>query len=193
MPLPPQDVRKIVFGGTLYEIQWNPPPPKQVNSLTAFTKDHVREQGISSYTVYWCRSIRDNPVSCEGDLNTRLVPASQTSVGIAVSDPKSNYQFAVEANQGHYASGMVWSGCVIDANGNGSQVKQIEVPSVSNMSIDLQWSLPCSQQNGIITGFNIYYCSVTGDDANFGEEPICTGKQRGGNKVGMPRLKKIFL
>ncbi len=46
----------------------------------------------------------------------------------------------------------------------------------------LQWSLPCQEQNGIVKGFHIYYCSVAagGDDEaglSFDEEPDCDGEE----------------
>jgi hypothetical protein len=68
---------------------------------------------------------------------------------------------------------MVWSSCIVIANGNGSQVKSVEVVAATASSLDVSWLLPCKGNNGIITGFNIYYCPVEDDEIFNGEEPDC--------------------
>ena len=168
---------RIAYNETFFEIQWTGSHASRGLSMATFGRAELNYPPfISHYTVFWCRSVRDSPVQCQGELHAQDVPAVKTSLNVTVPDGKANYQFAVEANQGSYGSGMVWSTCIVIANGNGSQIKQVEVVSVSTFTIDLSWTLPCSVQNGIITGYNIYYCPVVdrGDAAaHDGEEPGC--------------------
>ncbi|KAI9551931.1 hypothetical protein GHT06_022268 [Daphnia sinensis] len=178
MPTAPENVMRIAYNETFFGIQWTASVPSKGLSMAAFGRARSDDslsypRTLSNYTVFWCRSVRDSPVQCEGQLYTQEVSASDTSLNVTVPDPRANYQFAVAANQGSYSSGMVWSTCIVIANGNGSQVKQVEVVAVTSSSLDVSWLLPCSVQNGIINAFNLYYCPVEDGD-NYGEEePDC--------------------
>lgn len=168
---------KIVYNETYFGVQWGASTASRGLSMAAFGRARTDDalaypSELSNYTVFWCKSTRDFPVTCEGQLFHQDVSASSTSLNITVPD-KSNYQFAVAANQGDFSSGLSWSSCIVVANGNGSQVKQVEVISVTSYTIDLAWDLPCSSQNGIITAFNIYCCPVDEADAIDDEEPDC--------------------
>ncbi|KAK4036667.1 cytokine receptor isoform X2 [Daphnia magna] len=178
MPTAPENVMRIAYNETFFGIQWTASVPSKGLSMAAFGRARSDDslsypRTLSNYTVFWCRSVRDSPVQCEGQLYTQEVSASDTSLNVTVPDPRANYQFAVAANQGSYSSGMVWSTCIVIANGNGSQVKQVEVVAATSSSLDVSWLLPCSVQNGIINAFNLYYCPVEDGD-NYGEEePDC--------------------
>ena len=141
-----ENVIKICYNDTLFEVQWSP-------SSTS---------PIDSYTVFWCHSIRENPVRCQGQLHAVGVGPESTSTSITVPDARSNYQFGVSANggDGGATSGIVWSSCIINANGPNSQIKNVHVSYVTASKIGVSWSLPCTPQYGIITSYNIYYCSV---------------------------------
>lgn len=182
MPTAPGDVIRIAYNETFFGVQWTPSQASRGMSMASFSRSRSDDtlaypRTLSGYTVFWCKSVRDTPVQCEGQLHSQEVPASTTSLNVTVPDPRANYQFAVEANQGIASSGMVWSTCIVIANGNGSQVKQVEIVGVTSTTLDLTWQLPCSVQNGIITAFNIYYCPVEDDGIIIdGEEPRCRCK-----------------
>lgn len=181
VPTPPENVMRITYNDTFFGIQWMPSMPSRFVSMNTFGSRARNDdqpnypRTLSGYTVFWCESVRDI-VQCEGELYSQEVPANQTSLNVTVPDPRANYQFAVAANQGSFSSGMVWSTCIVMANGNGSQVKQVEVLAATSYSLDVSWQLPCSVQNGITTGFNIYYCPVEDLDLYGDEEPDCQSK-----------------
>lgn len=171
---------RIAYNDRLFEIQWTASSPSRGLSMATFGHEGrlLYPPVLTGYTVFWCRSVRDTPVTCLGELKTQQVDPSVTSLNVTVPDGSANYQFAVAAQQGpYYGSGMTWSTCIVVANGNGSQIKQVEVVSASSYSLDVAWTLPCSVQGGIITGFNIYYCAVStgrGDSVAYdNEEPSC--------------------
>lgn len=192
VPTPPENVMRISYNATFFEIQWTRSLPSQSVSLSAFRPDEAFNYPpyITDYTVFWCQSERDSPVECKGPLYWQTVPASQLALNVTVSTAE-NYQFAVDANQGSVSSGLVWSTCIVSANGNGSQIKQIEVLSATSSSLDLAWSLPCSVQNGIVTGFKIYYCPVLEDYYEY-EVPECRGKRRYRLASGKARVKRVL-
>ena len=67
MPSKPEDVMRIVYNATLYEVSWSTPASSSApasTSVTAFVKNRLRKPQISHFTVFWCRTIRDNPVVC---------------------------------------------------------------------------------------------------------------------------------
>lgn len=167
---------RISYNATFFEIQWTRSLASQSVSMAAFRPDEAFNYAanVTDYTVFWCQSERDSPVECKGTLYWQTVGADQLALNVTV-DTTENYQFAVAANQGSVSSGLVWSTCIVIANGNGSQIKQIEVLSATSYSLDLAWSLPCSVQNGIVTGFKIYYCPVD-EDYYENEVPECRGK-----------------
>ena len=162
MPPPPENVIRIAHNETLYEIQWSPIDTGSIN----------RQDIISHYTVFWCLSnVREgSAVQCLGQLHSQDVPAEEKTATqvtvLPVSDAPSNYQFAVAANRGDRSSGMVWSTPFVLAN-----MKQLIVQVVpqSSSSLQVSWSLPSSKMllpvGGIITGFNIYYCPIVGDNS----------------------------
>ena len=179
MPKAPENVIKIIYNEIFFGVQWTPSKPSNALSMAIFGSRARNEQQLSyprtlsNYTVFWCRSFG---TQCEGRLYWQQVPPTQTSLNVTVDDPKANYQFAVEANQGDFSSGMVWSSCVVMANGNGSQVTQLEVIGRTSNSLEITWMMPCSIQNGIVVGFNIYYCPVEDVDTYGEEEQICLSK-----------------
>lgn len=197
VPTAPENVMRIAYNETFFGIQWTASVPSKGLSMAAFGRARSDDslsypRTLSNYTVFWCRSVRDSPVQCEGQLYTQEVSASDTSLNVTVPDPRANYQFAVAANQGSYSSGMVWSTCIVIANGNGSQVKQVEVVAATSSSLDVSWLLPCSVQNGIINAFNLYYCPVEDGD-NYGEEePDCQSKFIHKNTINIYFFKYIF-
>lgn len=146
VPLRVENVIKIGYNDTLFEVQWIP-------SVTS---------PVTNYTIFWCHSVRETPVRCVGQLHAVDVGPELTAFNITVPDAKSNYQFGVGANGGGGAgaSGIVWSSCIINANGPNSQIKNVDLSYVTSSTIGVSWSLPCTPQNGIITGFNIYYCKT---------------------------------
>ncbi|EFX83323.1 hypothetical protein DAPPUDRAFT_100606 [Daphnia pulex] len=187
MPTAPENVMKIIYNDTFFGVQWSPSTPSKGLSMAAFGRARsddslVYPRTLSNYTVFWCLSVRESPVLCEGQLYMQDVPATETSLNVTLPDTK-NYQFAVAANQGSYSSGMVWSSCIVIANGNGSQVKQVEVVAATSSSLDVSWLLTCKGTNGIITGFNLYYCPVEDGDIFAGEEPDCQGNP---NSIRIP-------
>lgn len=168
---------KIIYNDTFFGVQWSPSTPSKGLSMAAFGRARSDDnltypRTLNNYTVFWCMSVRESPVQCEGPLYKQDVPATDTSLNVTLPDTR-NYQFAVAANQGSYSSGMIWSSCIVIANGNGSQVKSVEVVAATMSSLDVSWLLPCKGTNGIIIGFNIYYCPVDDDDVFGGEEPDC--------------------
>lgn len=178
VPKVPENIMRVVYNDTFFGIQWTPSQPSRGLSMAAF--GHVRSDDkvtyprtLSSYTVFWCKSLRDSPVECDGRLYNQEVPPTATSINVTLPDV-SNYQFAVEANQGEFSSGMDWSTCIVMANGNGSQVTDVKVVTATTTSLEISWRVPCS--NGIITAFNIYYCAVV-EDFIGDEEANCLGKR----------------
>ena len=162
VPSAPENVVRISYDEKLFEIQWTKSTPSRGLSMATFghpgRQDYSRV--VTSYTVFWCRSNRDIVV-CIDQLYSQTVLPTATSLNVTVPEPGLNYQFAVSANQGEYfSSGMTWSTCIVYANGTGSQIKQLSVTSATNVTLDVTWSLPCTVQGGIITGYNIYYCPV---------------------------------
>lgn len=177
VPSTPENVMKIIYNDTFFGVQWSTSTPSKGLSMAAFGRARSDDyltypRTLSNYTVFWCMSVRESPVQCEGPLYKQDVPATDTSLNVTLPDTR-NYQFAVAANQGSYSSGMIWSSCIVIANGNGSQVKSVEVVAATMSSLDVSWLLPCKGTNGIIIGFNIYYCPVDDDDVFGGEEPDC--------------------
>ena len=174
MPGAPRNVLSIDYGSTNYEIQWSPPLQNPaVNSLHIYNKEYTRENVINSYTIYWC--VRDLP--SEEEIFWRAVPSTQTSINITVPDSR-NYQFAVQTNQGNYSSSLILPYCAVNADANNGKVETRNASVVTNTSMNIEWHLPCSKQNGVVTGFRIYYCMVGDDDAQYGEETFCTGKDQ---------------
>ena len=141
---------RIIYNETFFGVQWS---PGKGFSMATRSDDYL------NYTVFWCHSVRDVPVVCQGQLYRKDVAATDTSLNVTVPDTR-NYQFAVAANRGSYSSGMVWSSCNVIANGNGIQVKKVQVVATTSSSLDVTWLLGCKFVNGIITGFNIFYCPV---------------------------------
>ena len=184
VPTAPDNVMRIIYNDTFFGVQWMPSTPSRALSMTTFGSRARNDEQLSyprtlsNYTVFWCKSVRDSPIQCEGQLYSQQVPATQTSLNVTVPDPRANYQFAVEANQGSFSSGMVWSNCIVMANGNGSQVNKLEARPQSPNSLEVSWVMPCSVQNGIIVGFNIYICPVEDVDIYGDEIPNCPSKQQ---------------
>jgi len=157
MPLRVGNVIKIGYSDTLFEVQWSP-------------SGSSSSPAVTSYTIFWCHSVRENPVRCLGQLHAVDVAPDLTSTNITVPDARSNYQFGVSAVGADDAddvagtSGIVWSSCIINANGPNSLIQSVHVSHVTWSTIDISWSLPCTPQSGIITGYNIYYCHVVDTD-----------------------------
>ena len=64
---------------------------------------------------------------------------------------------------------------MVIVNGNGSQIKDVDVVAVTDTTIQLAWTIPCSTIKGVIIGFDIYYCTV--NEGKFATEiPTCSGK-----------------
>ncbi|XP_026725252.1 cytokine receptor [Trichoplusia ni] len=114
---------------------------------------------IDNYTLFWCQ--HNSTQICAGRMNfTVLDPNKNTHVIDLPRD--SRYQFAISANNGTKTSGMTWASCDISKDGipmYGFPVKvNHDVPGKSFVKIT--WTMSCTLQEGIITGYLITYCPV---------------------------------
>lgn len=116
-------------------------------------------ENIDNYTLFWCQ--HNTTKICAGRMSFAVLDAKKNSHVIDL--PKNNrYQFAISANNGTKTSGMVWATCDISKDAipmYGFPVKlEHEIPGKSNVKI--KWTMACTLQEGIITGYNITYCPV---------------------------------
>lgn len=88
MPPSVKNVVKISHGQGLYEIQWSRPEPAPVVSdfrLSLHSRDQLFQSVEAGFTVFWCRSVHDAPVLCQGQIHTLDVATqSVDSVNITV-------------------------------------------------------------------------------------------------------------
>lgn len=147
------------------------PPMKDTESLegSLFTKlayengtyklSWVGTEGIDNYTLFWCQ--QNTTQICTGRMNfTTLNPADTEHV---IDLPKENrYQFAISANKGAKTSGMRWATCDISKDlipMYGFPVK-LDHGVAGKTSVKITWSMSCTLQKGIISGYLISYCPV---------------------------------
>jgi cytokine receptor domeless len=146
-------------------------PPKTDSSLkvTTFTQlgyeggvyklSWVGKEKIDNYTLFWCQ----NNVSliCTGRMNFTVLDASRNSYEINL--PKDHrYQFAISANNGTKTSGIVWGTCAISNDsipmyGFPLTIKN-DAPGKSFVRVT--WTMTCTLQERIITGYLLKYCIV---------------------------------
>ncbi|KAG6454760.1 hypothetical protein O3G_MSEX008867 [Manduca sexta] len=146
--------------------------PPEVNTrpkVTSFTKLAYENgtyklswggvQNIDNYTLFWC--IHNTTGICAGRMNfTVLNPGKTTHV---INLPKENrYQFAISANSGKKTSGMVWAICDISKDTiqmYGFPVK-MDRDAPGPTYVKIKWTMDCTLQDGVITGYRISYCPV---------------------------------
>ena len=160
---------RVAYNETLFEIQWEPSTASRSLSMAMFSNSASRfdyAATLTHYMVFWCRTVRDtHPVTCIDQLYSQKVPATATSLNVTVPAADANYQFAVEAFQSSYGSGMTWSDCIVQANGTGSEIKQVNVVEATSTTLNVNWELTCSVRGGIVTAFNVHYCQVMSENS----------------------------
>ncbi|KOB75811.1 Cytokine receptor-like protein [Operophtera brumata] len=119
----------------------------------------VSINNVDNYTVFWCQ--HNTTKICSGRMNFTVLEANKTNHVIDL--PRENrYQFAISANVGTKTSGMVWATCDISKDGIPMYGFPVElhhdIPGKSFVTIT--WTMACTLQEGIITGYNITYCPV---------------------------------
>lgn len=114
---------------------------------------------IDNYTLFWCQ--HNTTQICAGRMNfTVLNPRLNTHVIDLPRD--SRYQFAISANNGSKTSGMTWASCDISKDGipmYGFPVK-VNHDAPGKSFVKITWTMSCTLQEGIITGYLITYCPV---------------------------------
>ncbi|KAL0840965.1 hypothetical protein ABMA28_014753 [Loxostege sticticalis] len=146
-------------------------PAKTDNSLrvTTFTQllyesgtyklSWVGKEKIDNYTLFWCQY--NVTLICAGRMNFTVLDATKNSYEISL--PKDHrYQFAISANSGTRTSGIVWATCAISKDsfalyGFPVTVKN-DAPGKSFVRVT--WSMTCTLQERIITGYLLTYCVV---------------------------------
>lgn len=174
------------------------PPMKDTESLRvpSFTKlayengtyklSWVGVEKINNYTLFWCQ--HNTTKICTGRMNFTVLNPEETEHVIDL--PRENrYQFAISANKGAKTSGMVWATCDISKDGipmYGFPVKVNHgVPGKSFVIIT--WTMACTLQEGIITGYLISYCPVK-DTSNLCDE---TFENKSSIYISDPKQKEI--
>lgn len=119
----------------------------------------VGTPGIDNYTLFWCQ---DNTTRiCTSRMNFTVLNPDDTEHVIDL--PKdTRYQFAISANKGAKTSGMVWATCDISKDG----IPMYGFPFQLNHGVagktfvKITWTMRCTLQEGIVTGYLISYCPV---------------------------------
>jgi len=159
--LSPRSVTKVDFPGSVYQLSWEPP---------------LDSNRVTSYTVFWCRSNngRERPYQCDGQLDWRVVEKGETLLNLTMPSPEV-YQLAVSSNvassefggeseAAEVSSGMVWTTCTILHNKVIGRMKPVVVSARESRRISVRWYLQCLDRAGLITGYQVSYCSVDEND-----------------------------
>ncbi|XP_054714344.1 uncharacterized protein LOC129223978 [Uloborus diversus] len=137
----PRDIVVLSHGNGTYEVSWKMSNRRPMN-----------------YTVFWCQSLKPRPVKCNGALS--WLHTLKQQVELQLPD-KSNYQFAVSANDERKSSGMYWASCIVALNVR-YKLKRVELTPKNSTSLRIQWSLDCDAQRVIIEEYAIHYCEAQG-------------------------------
>lgn len=160
-----------VIGSSVNSTHLYIPPKKdtEVLNVPSFTKlayengtyklSWVGIDNIDNYTLFWCQ--HNTTQVCAGRMNfTVLEPKKNTHVIDLPRD--SRYQFAISANNGSKTSGMIWASCDISKDAipmYGFPVK-LDHGVPGKTFVKITWTMSCTLQEGIITGYLITYCPV---------------------------------
>jgi len=159
---PKSFTRTLYPEDNVYEVAWLPPKDKEL---------------IVSYTVFWCKYEKDRPHYCEGFLDWEEVPivdpTSDTIIHNITLPDGGNYQMAIAANTKTHSSGLVWATCTIIKNRVVGKLKEVSVDGVGETTALVRWRLDCQDRIGIVTGYEIVYCSIR-DEMDV--DKICAGR-----------------
>merc|ERR1719507_1008128 len=162
---PKSFTRTLYPEDNVYEVAWLPPSePKEP---------------IVSYTVFWCkdRLERDRPHYCDGFLDWEEVPIGDSNLETVIHNitlpDGGNYQMAIAANTKTHSSGLVWATCTIIKNRVVGKLKEVSVDGVGETTALVRWRLDCQDRIGIVTGYEIVYCSIR-DETDV--DKICAGR-----------------
>ncbi|CAH0398034.1 unnamed protein product [Chilo suppressalis] len=132
---------QLAYEGGTYKLSW------------------VGKEKINNYTLFWCQY--NVTLICTGRMNFTILDATKNSYEITL--PKDHrYQFAISANNGTRTSGLRWATCAISKDsipmyGFPVTVKN-DAPGKSFVRVT--WTMTCSLQERIITGYLLKYCIV---------------------------------
>jgi len=159
---PKSFTRTLYPEDNVYEVAWLPPKDKEQ---------------IVSYTVFWCKYERDRPHYCEGFLDWEEVPIGDSSLETVIHNitlpDGGNYQMAIAANTNTHSSGLVWATCTIIKNRVVGKLKEVSVDGIGETTALVRWRLDCQDRIGIVTGYEIVYCSIR-DEMDV--DQICAGR-----------------
>lgn len=135
----PTRITKILSNG-IYHLSWSAP--------------EIKNQNITSYTVFSCVSKSELPNSCEKSIDFVKLPSTQMQFTLESSQ---TINFAVSATTKDSTSGMIWARCTT-ANGNEiGKIKSIYISRVTATEIEVEWNLECTD-SGIVAGYQLEYC-----------------------------------
>ncbi|CAB3223733.1 unnamed protein product [Arctia plantaginis] len=146
---------KLAYGNGTYKLSW------------------IKAENLDNYTLFWCQ---DNTTKiCAGRMNfTVLDPEKSTHIIDLPRGPR--YQFAISANSAYKTSGMIWASCDIskDAIPMYGFPVQVNHDAPGKTHVRITWTMSCTLQEGIITGYQISYCPVVNTssdcDPSFGKK-----------------------
>lgn len=136
-------------------------------SVSSFTKlayengtyklSWVAVQNIDNYTLFWCQ--HNSTQVCVGRLNFTVL--NPKKIDHVINLPRENrYQFAISANNGSKTGGMSWASCDISKDAipmYGFPLK-LNHGAPGKSFVKLTWTMSCTLQENIITGYLITYC-----------------------------------
>lgn len=119
----------------------------------------VRTENIDNYTLFWCQ--HNASQVCAGRMNFTVLDRKKDTHVIDL--PREHrYQFAISANRGSKTSGMIWAICDISKEAipmYGIPVK-LDHDAAGKSHVRITWTMSCTLQPGMITGYLISYCPV---------------------------------
>ncbi|XP_050530004.1 cytokine receptor [Daktulosphaira vitifoliae] len=198
----PLSFTKMAFENGTFELSW------KHNLGQKSTSDNQ----ITDYTIFWCENDKDRPYQCNGFMNWKHVPRTETIHNVTVQDHSKIYQFAISANrqsnlqnslnhlQHSYlssssssSSGMIWASCTVLHNNIVGKVKVVWVNMIGSSFMELRWKLDCSDRVGAVLGFHIFYCPIISISNSACKEPMLNktvhGETAQGGRGNITQLK----
>ncbi|KAL4103291.1 hypothetical protein QTP88_018668 [Uroleucon formosanum] len=160
----------------VFELSW-----KNSGTMKLFTSNE-----LNYYTLFWCDNVNHHPYQCNGYMDWTHVPSSELRCNITILNYNVNnyYRFAISSNNerlvrngtnsynqiNYKSSGMVWESCTIQNNINARKVENVWVSVISSTFIGLRWNIDCADRTGLISEYQIFYCTVVSTKNN-----VCNG------------------